>query len=186
MYFTKSVEEISKELDVNINKGLSSEEVEKRIDKYGLNKIKDKKKRSLFSIFVSQLKDMLIYVLLGAATITFFIGEHVDGIIILLIVFLNALIGVVQENKASQAIEELKKMSSPKALVKREGKTIEINSENIVPGDMVILDAGRYVPADIRLTNSANLKIKESSLTGESMPSEKDHSKVFDDEKKPV
>ncbi|MDW7668313.1 MAG: cation-translocating P-type ATPase [Bacillota bacterium] len=186
MYFTKSVEEVSKDLNVNIDKGLSNEEVDKRIEKYGLNKIKDKKKRSLFSIFISQLKDMLIYVLLGAAAITFFIGEYVDGVIILLVVFLNALIGVVQENKASQAIEELKKMSYPKALVRRDGNTVEINSEDVVPGDLIILDAGRYVPADIRLIDSANLKIEESSLTGESVPSEKDHNKIFNENKIPI
>lgn len=186
MYFTKSVEDTSKDLNVDINKGLSTEEVKKRQEEYGLNKIKEKKKRSLFSIFVSQLKDMLIYVLLGAAAITFFIGEYIDGIIILLVVFLNALIGVVQEKKASQAIEALKKISSPKALVKRDGKTLEIDSENVVPGDVVILDAGRYVPADLRLTDSANLKIEESSLTGESVPSEKNHNDIYEDEKIPV
>jgi len=186
MYFNKSIEETSQDLNVNINEGLSKDEAKDRLDEYGLNTIKEKKKKSLFSIFISQLKDMLIYVLLGAAGITFFIGEYIDGIIILLVVFLNAVIGVVQEKKASQAIAALKKISSPKALVKRDGKTLEINSEDVVPGDIVILDAGRYVPADIRLTDSANLKIEESSLTGESVPSEKDHSNVYDDEKIPV
>lgn len=186
MYYTKSIEEIRKELDVNLDKGLSNKEVAERKNKYGINKIKEKEKKSLVSIFLSQLKDVLIYVLLGAAAITFIIGEHVDGIIILLVVLLNALIGVVQENKASQAIAELKKMASPRALVKRDGKTIEIDSEEIVPGDVVILDAGRFVPADMRLTDSANLKIEESSLTGESVPSEKNHEKIFDNEKIPV
>jgi len=186
MYYTKSIEEIRKELDVSLDKGLSNKEVEERKNKYGLNKIKEKEKKSLVSIFLSQLKDVLIYVLLGAAAITFIIGEHVDGIIILLVVLLNAVIGVVQENKASQAIAELKKMASPRALVKRDGKTIEIDSEEIVPGDVVILDAGRFVPADIRLTDSANLKIEESSLTGESVPSDKNHEKIFDNKKIPV
>jgi Ca2+-transporting ATPase len=186
MYYTKSIEEIRKELDVSLDKGLSNKEVEERKNKYGLNKIKEKEKKSLVSIFLSQLKDVLIYVLLGAAAITFIIGEHVDGIIILLVVLLNAVIGVVQENKASQAIAELKKMASPRALVKRDGKTIEIDSEEIVPGDVVILDAGRFVPADIRLTDSANLKIEESSLTGESVPSEKNHETIFDNKKVPV
>jgi Ca2+-transporting ATPase len=186
MYYTKSIEEIRKELDVSLDKGLSNKEVEERKNKYGLNKIKEKEKKSLVSIFLSQLKDVLIYVLLGAAAITFIIGEHVDGIIILLVVLLNAVIGVVQENKASQAIAELKKMASPRALVKRDGKTIEIDSEEIVPGDIVVLDAGRFVPADIRLTDSANLKIEESSLTGESVPSEKNHEKIFDNKKIPV
>ncbi|HCX04746.1 MAG TPA: ATPase, partial [Clostridiales bacterium] len=186
MYYTKSIEEIREELDVSLDKGLSNKDVEERKNKYGLNKIKEKEKKSLVSIFLSQLKDVLIYVLLGAAAITFIIGEHVDGIIILLVVLLNAVIGVVQENKASQAIAELKKMASPRALVKRDGKTIEIDSEEIVPGDVVILDAGRFVPADIRLTDSANLKIEESSLTGESVPSEKNHEKIFDNKKIPV
>lgn len=186
MYYNKTIEEIRKELDVSLDKGLSNKEVEERKNRYGLNKIKEKEKKSLVSIFLSQLKDVLIYVLLGAATITFIIGEHVDGIIILLVVLLNAVIGVVQENKASQAIAELKKMASPRALVKRDGKTIEIDSEEIVPGDVVILDAGRFVPADIRLTDSANLKIEESSLTGESVPSEKNHEKIFDTKKIPV
>jgi Ca2+-transporting ATPase len=186
MYYNKTIEEIRKELDVSLDKGLSNKEVEERKNRYGLNKIKEKEKKSLVSIFLSQLKDVLIYVLLGAAAITFIIGEHVDGIIILLVVLLNAVIGVVQENKASQAIAELKKMASPRALVKRDGKTIEIDSEEIVPGDVVILDAGRFVPADIRLTDSANLKIEESSLTGESVPSEKNHEKIFDTKKIPV
>ena len=116
---------------------------------------------------------MLIYVLLGAALITLLIGEHIDAIIILLVVLLNAAIGVIQEYKAEQAVEALQKMSTPKALVRRDGETKEISSEEIVPGDIVILDAGRLVPADIRLLETANLQIEESALTGESVPSDK-------------
>ena len=123
---------------------------------------------------------MLIYVLLAAAGITFVIGEYVDGLIILLVVILNAVIGVVQEYKAEKAIEALQEMSTPKALVRRDGEIREINSEEIVPGDIVI-EAGRYIPADLRLIETANLQIEESALTGESVPTEKEASFIIED-----
>ena len=116
---------------------------------------------------------MLIYVLLGATVITLLIQEYVDASIILLVVVLNAVIGVVQEYKAEKAIEALQKMTTPKAIVRRDGEVKEINSEEVVPGDIVIIDAGRYIPADLRLLESVNLQIDESALTGESVPSEK-------------
>ena len=116
---------------------------------------------------------MLIYVLLGAALITLFIGEYVDSIIIILVVVLNAMIGVVQEYKAEKAIEALQQMTTPRTLVRRDGDVKEISSEEIVPGDIVLIDAGRYIPADLRLIESVNLQIDESALTGESVPSDK-------------
>ena len=124
---------------------------------------------------------MLIYVLLGAAAITIAIGEYSDAIIILLVVVLNAVIGVVQEAKAEKAVEALQKMTTPKSLVRRDGEVIEINSEEVVPGDLIILDAGRFIPADIRLIESANLQIEESALTGESVPTNKDASAIHSD-----
>ncbi|TAH72144.1 MAG: cation-translocating P-type ATPase [Anaerolineaceae bacterium] len=183
MWFIKSQEEVLKELNVDSKSGLSEEEVAKRLEQYGMNKLKSKPKKSLFAIFLSQLKDMLIYVLLGAAAITIAIGEYSDAIIILLVVALNALIGVVQEHKAEKAVEALQKMTTPKSLVRRDGEIIEINSEEVVPGDIIILDAGRYIPADIRLTVTANLQIEESALTGESVPSNKDAELVISDPK---
>ncbi|MDF2567188.1 MAG: ATPase [Oscillospiraceae bacterium] len=186
MWFSKSQEQILKELDVNLSTGLSGDQVQARLEKYGTNKLKSKPKKSLFSLFLSQLKDMLIYVLLGAAIITLFIGEYVDSIIILLVVILNAVIGVVQEYKAGKAIEALQKMTTPKTLVRRDGEVKEINSEEIVPGDIVILDAGRYVPADLRLIETANLQIEESALTGESVPSDKNAKDLLDDPKTPI
>ena len=142
MWFSKSPEEVLKEFDVNPSTGLSSEEAKTRIEKYGENKLKGKPKKSIISLFFAQLKDMLIYVLLGAALITIAIGEYVDAIIILLVVVLNAVIGVVQEYKAEKAIEALQQMATPKSLVKRDGEVKEISSEEIVPGDIVVLDAG--------------------------------------------
>ncbi len=186
MWFSKSTEDIFKELNANPFTGLTSQEARVRLDKYGMNKLKGKPKKSLFSLFLAQLKDMLIYVLLGAAVITLFIGEYVDAVIIILVVILNAVIGVVQEAKAEKAVEALQQMTAPKALIRRDGEIKEINSEEAVPGDIIILDAGRYVPADLRLTESANLQIEESALTGESVPSAKNAAKLPTDPKTPI
>jgi len=186
MWFSKSHEEVLKEFDVNPKTGLSTEEAKLRLQKYGENKLKGKPKKSLLSLFLAQLKDMLIYVLLGATVITIAIGEYADAIIILSVVILNAVIGVVQEFKAEKAIEALQQMTTPKTLVRRDGEVREINSEEIVPGDIVIIDAGRYIPADIRLIESVNLQIEESALTGESVPSDKDANVILEDPKTPI
>lgn len=186
MWFSKTKEQVLQEMDVNPSVGLTSESVKARYEKYGPNMLKSKPKKSLFILFISQLKDMLIYVLLAAAVITFFIREYADSAIILLVVLINAMIGVIQEAKAEKAVEALQKMTTPKALIRREGKTIEINSEEVVPGDIVLLDAGRFVPADLRLIESANLQIEESALTGESLPSAKDANSISTDPKTPL
>ncbi|WFR57048.1 cation-translocating P-type ATPase [Anaerocolumna sp. AGMB13025] len=186
MWFSKSTEEIFKELDVNPLTGLTNSEAKARLEKYGMNKLEGKPKKSLLSLFLAQLKDMLIYVLLGAAVITLFIGEYVDAVIIILVVILNAVIGVVQEAKAEKAVEALQQMTTPRSLVRRDGEAKEINSEEVVPGDIIILDAGRYVPADLRLVESANLQIEESALTGESVPTSKDAGKILEDPKTPI
>ena len=183
MWFTKSQDDILDELKVDSKRGLSKEEATIRLEQYGMNKLKSKPKKSVIALFLSQLKDMLIYVLLGAAAITIAIGEYSDAIIILMVVALNAIIGVAQEYKAEKAVEALQKMTTPKSLVRRDGETIEINSEEVVPGDIIILDAGRFIPADIRLTETANLQIEESALTGESVPANKDSSLVISDPK---
>jgi len=186
MWFLKSQDEILKEFNVDPCFGLTNEEAARRLNQYGINKLRGKPKKSILALFLSQLKDMLIYVLLGAAVITILIGEYSDAVIILFVVILNALIGVVQEYKAEKAVEALQKMTTPKSLVRRNGEVIEINSEEVVPGDIVILDAGRFIPADIRLIESANLQIEESALTGESVPSQKDASAVMTDPKTPI
>ncbi len=183
MWFAKSPEKVLEELKVNPTSGLTNVEVEARLEEHGKNKLKEKPKKSLVALFLAQLKDMLIYVLLGAAFITILIHEYVDAMIILFVVVLNAVIGVIQEYKAEKAIEALQKLTSPRSLVRREGEVQEINSEDIVPGDIIILDAGRYVPADLRLIESANLQIDESALTGESVPTEKNAREEHEDEK---
>ena len=186
MWFAKSQEEVLQELNVDRAAGLTDEEVQRRLEQYGDNKLKGKPKKSLAALFFAQLQDMLIYVLLGATLITILIQEYVDALIILLVVILNAVIGVVQEYKAEKAIEALQKMTTPKALVRRNGEVKEISSEKIVPGDIVILDAGRLIPADLRLIESVNLQVEESALTGESVPSDKDAAVILDDPKTPM
>jgi Ca2+-transporting ATPase len=170
---SQSAEQVLNEFSVSVSGGLSPEEAEKRLEYYGPNKLEEKKRKSIFVRFFEQLNDVLIYILVAASGISFFLGEISDGIIILGVVFINGIVGVVQESKAEQALEALRKMASPKALVRRGGETMEIDSEAIVPGEVVLLEAGRIVPCDIRLIESADLKIEESALTGESVPVEK-------------
>lgn len=186
MWHDKSRDSVLKELEVNPDVGLTSQEAEARLAKYGENKLKGKPKKSLFALFFAQLKDMLIYVLLGAAIITLIVGEYVDAVIILAVVLLNAAIGVFQEQKAEKAIEALQQMTTPRTLVRRDGDIKEIDSIHVVPGDIVILDAGRYIPADLRLISGANLQIEESALTGESVPSDKNPDTVLEGAKTPI
>ncbi len=189
MWFTKSQEEVLKELNVNPATGLTTGEVTERLEKYGQNKLKGKPKKTLIQLFLAQLKDMLIYVLIGAAVINI-VAHGVEGIkdalIILSVVLINAIVGVVQESKAEKALEALQQMTTPKSLVRRNGEVIEVSSEELVPGDILIIDAGRFIPADVRLIESANLQIEESALTGESVPSEKNAEFIAKDEKIPV
>jgi len=186
MELTKSIDETLQTLQTDARNGLSDQEAEQRLQKYGLNKLQAAKRKSILQLFLAQLNDALIYVLFGAVLITSFMGEYIDAIIILLVIIINAVLGVVQEVKAGNAIDALRKLSAPKALVKRNGQVREIDSDKIVPGDILILDAGRFVAADLRLIESANLQIEESALTGESVPAEKNAKSVFTDPETPL
>lgn len=186
MCFNKSSEEIIKELSSNVINGLSSADAKLILEKNGPNKLQGKKKKSTFQLFLSQINDAMIYILLVAAVISAIVGEISDAIIILIVIFVNAIIGVIQESKAEKALEALKSMSTPKALVKRDGSIIEIPSEEVVVGDIVIIDAGRYIPADLRLIESANLKIEESAFTGESVPAEKNSDIINEENDVPI
>ena len=180
MWQTLSKEETLRNLKSNEKKGLSKDEVEKRSIKYGKNKLKDKPKESLIIKFLKQFNDFMIIILIIASIISAVISniqgenDYIDSIIIIAIVILNAIMGVIQEAKAEKSIEALQQMTPPKAKVLRDGVTTEINAEELVPGDIIILEAGNYVPADCRLLESFNLKIEESSLTGENEPVLKD------------
>lgn len=186
MWFSKSTDEVLEELKVDPKQGLSDAEASARLEKHGPNKLAGKKKKSIFQMFVEQLQDWLIYVLFAAVVITLFMGEYIDAVIILVVIILNAMLGVVQEVKAGNAIEALQKISSPKALVRRGGVVKEVNSETVVPGDVLVLDAGRFIAADLRLIESANLQIEESALTGESVPSDKDASLTHENPQTPI
>lgn len=174
MWYAKDVKAVASELDVNLETGLSQNEAEKRLEIYGANEFKEYKKPSLMKLFFDQINSLLIYILFVSAFIFFIVGEISDAIIIIIVILVNSVIGVIQESKAEQALEELKKIATPKAVVKRDGIIKEIPSQQIVPGDIVMIDAGRYIPADLRLIEAVNLKIEESSLTGESVPVEKE------------
>lgn len=154
--------------------GLNEEEAQSRLEQYGANKLAGAKSKSLLERIFAQINNVLIYVLIVAAILSGLLGELVDSIIIGLVVVINAIVGLIQESKAEEALEALKSMATPKALVRRNGEQQEIPSENVVPGDVILLDAGRYVPCDMRLVESANLKIDEAALTGESVPVDKD------------
>ena len=190
-YYKKSIDEVQEELNVNLNKGLSSDEVEKRLAEYGENRLTAKAKKSLLTLFVEQFKSFMVLILLVAAAVSGVMGVlHNEGLldtyIILGILIVNAIIGVVQERKAESSLEALNKMSSPHSKVFRNGEVAEISAVEIVPGDIVVLDTGDIVPADLRLTEIANLKIQESSLTGESVPVLKNTKQLESDEDIPL
>lgn len=180
MWFSKKSEDVIVELSTNPVEGLSSSEVEKRKAQYGLNKLEGKKGKTLIQLFFAQLNDILIYVLIAAALISGFLGEISDAIIIGIVILINAIVGIVQESKAEKALDALKQLSTPKTIVKRDGQLVEIPSEEVVPGDIIVIDAGRYIPCDIRLVETANLKVEESALTGESVPVDKDADILLD------
>ncbi|QBO59018.1 cation-translocating P-type ATPase [Chryseobacterium salivictor] len=185
-WFTQSVPETLNKLSLDSDNGLSEAEALKRKELFGPNALKAKTKKPVYKVFLSQLKDWLIYILFAAVIITIFMGEYIDSGIIMLVILLNAAIGTYQEVKAGKAIEALLKMSSPKALVKRNGQTKEIDSAELVPGDLIILDAGRIIPADLRLLETVNLQIEESSLTGEAVPVLKNAAATFTDPNLPI
>ncbi len=181
--YSKTIKDVESEFSSDVNNGLTTEEVEQKRQKYGDNKLKEKKKKSSIKKFFEQFKDAMIVILLLAAAVSFFFAikeiktdpnEMFEPILILLIVIMNAIMGVVQENKAEKALDALKNMSAPHARVIRNGEEKVINASELVPGDVILLEAGDFVPADARLVKSVSLKSEESALTGESVPSEKD------------
>ncbi|CAG1065722.1 H+-transporting ATPase [uncultured bacterium] len=180
----KDHNEIIEALGSSLN-GLSREEAEKRLDEYGPNLLKEKKKRSVFTMLLDQFKDFMIIVLLAAAVISGLIGDPEDTIAIIVIVVLNAAIGFVQEYRAEKAIAALKKMSAPSAVAVRGGRHETVPAYVLVPGDIVLLEAGNVVPADLRLIEAAQLKCEEAALTGESAAVEK-HTKILHEKDLPL
>lgn len=187
IYHNKTIKETAAALKTDIKTGLTTEEAKRRLGAYGKNELIHKKKKNIFIKFLEQFNDFMIIILLAAAAISFVTSimqgdaDITEPVIILAIVVLNALLGVIQEKRAEKSLEALKKLSSPHACVLRSGNALNINAANVVPGDILIISAGDLVAADCRLISANNLTIDESSLTGESMSSEKEADVVLDE-----
>ncbi|HJA94294.1 MAG TPA: cation-translocating P-type ATPase [Candidatus Eisenbergiella merdipullorum] len=171
---TKNIRETCVLLETDPDRGLSEKEAARRLAENGPNELKEAKKKSALEAFLEQLNDPLIYVLMAAAVISLLLHEISDAAIIAVVVCMNAVVGMIQEGKAQKALDSLKKLTSPRAFCIREGKEREIAASQLVPGDVVCLEAGCQIPADLRLTRTGSLKVEESALTGESVPIEKD------------
>ncbi|HHU32878.1 MAG TPA: calcium-translocating P-type ATPase, SERCA-type [Clostridia bacterium] len=184
-WFAMPEEEVVAKVESNLGRGLSSDEVAKRLEKYGPNVLKEAPPRSLLAMFFDQIKETLVLILIVAALVSGFLGEWADTIVILLIVILNSVLGVIQENKAEQALKALKEMTKAHVKVLRDGKVTQIEVDDLVPGDIFMLEAGDSVPADARLLEAASLRVNEAALTGESVPVEKDL-KLIEEEEPPL
>ncbi len=169
-----SIEQTVQELGTDLDRGLTSAEVRARFERDGPNELREKPQPGFLSLLMDQFKDFLILILIAAAVLSLLLGEWVEALVIMAIVILNAIIGVVQESKAEASLAALKKMSAPNARVIRNGKDITIGARELVVGDLVLVEAGNYIPADMRLVEAVNLKSEEASLTGESVPVDKD------------
>lgn len=173
-YETKTIPEVCALLETDPDRGLTEKEAARRREIFGANELREGKKKSALERFLEQLNDPLIYVLMAAAVISLMLHEGSDAAIIAVVVCMNAAVGMLQEGKAQRALDSLKKLTSPRACCIREGKEREIEASQLVPGDVVCLDAGCQIPADLRLTRTGGMKAEESALTGESLPVEKD------------
>ena len=187
-YHSQTAEQTVQILSSDISSGLTEQQVQKLQTKYGENKLREKKKKTNLQRFLDQFKDVMILILILAAIISFVIAcmegelkEFFEPVLILIIVIVNAIMGMMQESKAEKALDALKNLSSPHAKVLRNGEEKLIESTQLVPGDIIRLEAGDFIPADARLLKSASLKIEESALTGESIPSEKDADLLIDE-----
>ena len=183
-WFNKEIKEVENELQTNLKNGLNTEQVQHFQEKYGLNQLMTTKKKSLVQRFIEQFKDFSIIVLIIAAVVSGLVGitegEGItDTIIILVVVVVNAIIGVTQESKAEKSLEALQKLTNHASKVLRNGQVTVIPAKELVPGDIVLLDTGDYIPADLRIIEAVNLKTQEASLTGESVPVEKSTEKIL-------
>ena len=177
-----TIEHATEQLKTHLENGLAQEDANLRLEQHGPNEMKEKPRPGFWSMLLAQFNNFLVIILIVAAVISFFLGEIIDACAIMVIVILNSCVGVIQESKAEAALAALKKMSAPNAQVIRDGHQVTIPSRELVAGDIVLIEAGNYVPADMRLVESINLKVEEASLTGESVPVEKTASVVLDKE----
>ncbi|MEN6291780.1 MAG: calcium-transporting P-type ATPase, PMR1-type [Methanobacterium sp.] len=174
-----SVDETLKTLNSDANKGLTEEEAKKRNLKFGLNELVEKEKPGPIRLFLGQFKEILIVILIFAAIAAYYVGDTIDAVVILIVVVINAVVGFIQEYRAEKAMEKLKGLISNEAVVIRDGKKQKILAQNLTPGDIVVIEEGDNIPADLRLIKSFDLRVDESALTGESLPAKK-HSEIVD------
>jgi magnesium-transporting ATPase (P-type) len=175
-----AIDDALQRLDVDPKVGLSSEDVSQRLAKYGPNSLPQSKRRGPLLRFALQFHNPLIYVLLVAGIVTFGLKDYIDAGVIAGVVIINALIGFIQEGKAEKALDAVRAMLASHATVVRNGEHLEIEATELVPGDVVLLESGVKVPADLRLLQVKNLRVNEAALTGESVPVEKDTEAVTD------
>ncbi len=180
--YGKAIEELLDDFETHLERGLTSAQAQRRLEQFGANELTERPRPGFLALLWDQFKNFLVIILIIAAAISLALGEYVDSFAIMFIVLLNAVVGVIQESKAEQALAALQKMAAPQAQVIRDGQQLTIPGREIVAGDIVLLEAGNYVPADLRLVESINLKIEEASLTGESQPVEKTAGVVLDKE----
>ena len=178
----KPIEQLVADFAAHLERGLTGQEARERLSKHGSNELTERPRPGFWALLADQFNNYLVIILVIAALVSLALGEYVDSIAIMVIVALNAVVGVVQESKAEQALAALQKMAAPQAQVIRDGHQVTVPGREIVCGDIVLLEAGNYVPADVRLFESFNLKVEEASLTGESVPVEKDPAVVLDQE----
>ena len=180
--YRKDIRTIIKELNSNEKIGLTTTEVKKKQEQYGFNELKQKPKKTIMKMIIEQLTDKMIIILLIASLLSFVLGETLEGIVILFIIAINIIISVIQEKKASDALEALKNMNAPYTIVLRNGKKEKVLAKDLVPGDIVYLEAGNIIPADIRWLEEHEILVDESALTGESVPVEKDKDYISEKE----
>ena len=185
-WYAPAKEQVAATLETNETSGLTTAQYEERKSKYGPNKLAGKKKETTLRRFLRQFKDVMIIILLVAAAVSFVVAlnghedaEFLEPVVIIGIVVMNAILGMTQESKAERALEALQKMTAPRARVLRDGKEQLVDTTSIVPGDIILVEAGDFVSADARLLEARGLKVEESALTGESVPEEKDADAVL-------
>lgn len=179
-WYTHTPEQVADELDIDVTRGLDDAAVSKRINQYGLNQLTEKGTKSIWMMLYEQLAEPLVVVLLIAAGMSALLGKQAEFVAIMAIVVINAVLGIVQERRAEEAIAALKKMSQPNVRVRRNGKDTTVEATQLVPGDVLILEAGNIIPADARVTSAVNMRVQEASLTGESYPVDKSDKTLSD------
>lgn len=180
-WYTLSAEAVAQEFETSLEQGLSSQAAAQRLAEVGYNELKERPRPGFWTKLLAQFNDFVILLLIGASLISLLLGDYLEATVIMAIVVLNAALGVMQESKAEQALSTLQKMAAPEACVIRDGRRQTIPAREVAPGDIVLLETGNYVPADVRLIESVNLRIEEAALTGESLPVSKEAGAILED-----